>query len=382
MDNIKKAVRHFFKTADIFLLMVCLACSAYSIVLISSAARTLSGGATRYIIVQAAATLIGVVCFVIFSLIDVEDLTRYWKFLLAFNIGFILLLVPLGTTVSGNRSWLIFSWLPVDIQPAEIVKITYILLLAKQMYFLKERINHISSIAQLLAHLGLMLGIIYFASSDMGMIAVYIMIFIAMTLTSGIYFRWFAAGAVLIGAATPFVWYKVFDDYQRNRILVVLNPELDPLGVGYHAIQSKKALGAGKLFGQGLYQGTQTQSSALPAKHTDFIFSVAGEELGMIGCLVIIALLTVIILRCLYVATKARSGLSAMICVGIAGMLLFQSFENIGMCLGITPIIGLTLPFFSSGGSSVVSMYCAIGIVSGIKMRPMPHWLKDSNKYT
>ena len=381
MDNVKKAIRHFFKTADIFLLVVCLLSSAFSIVLISSAARTLSGGATRYIIVQAAATLIGVICFVIFSLIDVEDLTRYWKIFLLFNVGFILTLVPFGTTVNGNRSWLIFDWFPVDIQPAEIVKITYIILMAKQMYYLRERINHISSLAQILAHLGLMLAVIYFASSDMGMLIVYFMIFLAMSLASGIYFRWFAAGFAVIGAAAPFIWRYIFDDYQRNRILVVFNPELDPLGTGYHAIQSKKALGAGKLFGQGLYQGTQTQSSALPAKHTDFIFSVAGEELGMIGCLAIIALLTIIIIRCIYVATKARSGMSAMICVGIAGMLMFQSFENIGMCLGITPIIGLTLPFFSYGGSSMVTMYCAMGIISSIKMRPMPHWLKDSNKY-
>jgi len=380
VESFKKAVVRFIRTADIFLLLTCLACSAYSILLISSAARTLSGGAGKYIIVQSAATLLGVIGFILFSLLDIEYLSRFWKTLLIFNVAFIALLIPFGTNVSGNRSWFIFSWLPVDIQPAEIVKITFIILLAKQMYYLRERINHITSVAQLLAHIGLMVGTIYVASSDMGMVIVYFVIFLSMLLASGVKLRWFAAGFTLLGAAAPFVWNYAFDAYQRNRILVVFNPELDPQGIGYHAIQSKKALGAGKLLGQGLYQGTQTQSSALPAKHTDFIFSVAGEELGMIGCLVIIALLSTIIIRCLYVSAKAKSGMSSLICVGIAGMLMFQAFENIGMCLGITPIIGLTLPFFSYGGSSMLTMYCAMGIVSGIKMRPLPHWLKSSQQ--
>jgi rod shape determining protein RodA len=117
-------------------------------------------------------------------------------------------------------------------------------------------------------------------------------------------------------------------------------------------------------------QGTQSQSSNLPFKHTDFIFSVAGEELGMIGCAVIIFLLVAIIIRCIYVGVKSKSYMNMLICTGIASMLIFQTFENIGMCIGITPVIGITLPFFSYGGSSIVTTFASLGIVSGIRMRP------------
>ena len=132
------------------------------------------------------------------------------------------------------------------------------------------------------------------------------------------------------------------------------------------------ALASGRIFGTGLYQGTQTQSGSIPYQHTDFIFAVAGEELGMIGCLVIIALLTAIIVRCVRTGLRSQSNLGALVCIGIAAMLAFQTLENIGMCIGVAPVIGLTLPFFSYGGSSIITMFAAMGIVSGIKMRPKP----------
>ena len=141
----------------------------------------------------------------------------------------------------------------------------------------------------------------------------------------------------------------------------------------WQANQSKIAIASGKLFGQGLFNGAQTQSGAVPQQHTDFIFSVAGEELGLIGCLIIILLLILIICRCIYVGIKANDTQNGLICIGIAAMLIFQTFENIGMCIGLTPVIGLTLPFFSYGGSSILTLYAAMGIVSGIKMRPKPN---------
>lgn len=376
MDELMRAVRKFFKEADMFLLIACLCATGFGIVLISSAARTLDGGAGKYILVQVVATVIGIVAFVLLSFLDIEHFSSLWKWILAFNVFFILTLIPFGISGdTGNRSWLRPPFLPFGIQPAEIVKISFVVVLARQMYFLREKINRLSSIAQLALHLALMLGVIRIASHDTGMMVVYICIFLSMALASGIYFRWFLLAGGLTAAAMPFIWSKLLGEYQRMRILVVLNPELDPQGKGYHAIQSKIALGAGKLFGQGLFKGTQAQSSRLPAKHTDFIFSVAGEELGLVGCMAIILLLSVIIGRCLYVATRAPSGLSSLVCVGIAGMLIFQTFENIGMCVGLTPIIGLTLPFFSYGGSSIVTLYASMGLISGVHMHPKPHWL-------
>jgi len=375
MKEAVAAVKKFLRASDLLLLFLCLITTGIGVVLISSAARTLDGGARRYVLIQLVATALGVLAFFGMSLMDVERLSGWWKWLLAFNILFIMTLVPFGVAGdTGNRSWIRFSFMPFGIQPAEVVKITFIILLAKQMYVLREKINRWSSVLMLCAHFGLMAGVIYFASHDMGMVVVYACIFLSMLLAAGVHFRWFLLAGALGAAAAPLIWNNVLDNGQRMRILVVLNPELDPLGKGYHAIQSKNALGAGGLFGQGLYNGTQTQSSMLPAKHTDFIFSVAGEELGLVGCVVIVLLLCAIIARCLFIATRAQSGLSALVCVGVAGMLMFQTVENIGMCLGLTPIIGLTLPFLSYGGSSIVTLYLAVGLISGAKMRPKPHW--------
>jgi rod shape determining protein RodA len=212
------------------------------------------------------------------------------------------------------------------------------------------------------------------------MIVVYLFIFLFMLFASGAMLVWFFAAAGAVAAAAPLVWNHL-GEYQKMRILVVLDETLDPLGYGWQAARCKLAIGGGKIFGQGLFNGTQTQHGILPAKETDCIFAVAGEELGMIGCIVIILLLLTIIIRCFYVASRARNGMGSLICVGIASMLIFQTLENIGMCLGVTPVIGITLPFSSYGGTSIVTMYVAMGIISSIKMRQLPDWLRSSEEY-
>jgi len=165
-------------------------------------------------------------------------------------------------------------------------------------------------------------------------------------------------------------------------ILVVIDKNLDPLGKGYHANRAKVAFQNGGFFGQGLLNGKTVQGETLPAKHTDFIFAACGEELGFIGCALIIVLLSLIIFRCFYVALHAKNKMGSIICAGICGMMMFQTIENILMCLGLFPVIGLTLPLFSYGGTSVITTFAAMGIVSSIKMRPMPEWYKNSmSKY-
>lgn len=359
------------------LLSLCAVATLIGMVLIASASYS-SGGGKNLLAVQGGALVIGIFLFIAFSLIDIEDIAEYWKLILVFNILFVFSTFFFGVEVSGNRSWLQIPFVGVRIQPAEIVKLSFIVLLARQMYKYKERISSVKSVALLAGHLIMMVGLIWVASDDMGMSIVYIFVFICMAFAAGIRFWWFLGGAAGIAAAWPFVW-RSLGAYQQMRILVVIDDTLDPLGIGYQATRSKLALGAGKLSGQGLFNGTQTQRGILPAKHTDFIYAVCGEELGMIGCIVVLGLLVTIIIRCLYVASRARTGMGSLICVGIAAMLIFQTFENIGMCIGLTPIVGITLPFISYGGSSVVTMFAAIGIVSGIKMRPMPEWLKSTS---
>ena len=165
------------------------------------------------------------------------------------------------------------------------------------------------------------------------------------------------------------VWFFFLKEYQKNRIRVFLNPESDPLGSGYHVIQSKIAIGSGQVFGKGLYQGTQTQFGYLPVKHTDFIFAVIGEELGLIGCVIVTALLFTFVYKCLSNSNRVKTDMSKYICVGVACMFLAHIFENIGMCIGLMPVTGIPLPFFSYGGSSLITNFAAIGLVLSVYMR-------------
>lgn len=365
----------YFRTSDIFLLILCLVASVYGVILVYSA--TLSYGTSSYIYVQAASLLIGLGLFFLFSLIDVDFFTNKWYLLLAFNIALICSLFLWGVEGgTGNRSWIRFG--VAGIQPSEVIKVTFVLLLAKQMDHLRnsERgLSSVISVIQLVLHFALMFGLIIITSADLGSALVFLIIFIAIIFAGGVKLIWFIIGLGAAAASAPWLWNHYLSDYQKDRLLAPYFPEaVDPdgLGVTWQVNQSKIALGSGGILGQGLTQGSKSQSELLPSKHTDFIFSVAGEELGMIGCILIILLLTVIIIRCVYVGLRSGSYMNMLICVGFSAMLTFQTFENIGMCLGLTPVIGLTLPFFSAGGSSMISCFAAMGIVSGIRMRPKP----------
>lgn len=375
MKEIVRFIKKFLKGADLLLLLLCLIASAYGCVLISSAAKTLERGMAYYIRTQVTAIAIGVVLYLIFTLIPVDFLAKMWKLILPFNILFILLLVTgLGVDfASGNKSWLVIG--PLTIQPAEIVKVSFIVLLAAQMYHFRERINHVIPMASFALHTFGMVGLIVIVSDDLGVAIIYIAIFLCMLIGAGVKLRWFAIAGAALAAATPLLWNFVLNDTHRSRIINTLNPYMDPQGAGWHAIQSMNTVGGGGMLGQGLYRGIQTQSGTLFARQTDFIFSVCAEELGFIGCIGVILILSLIIARCLIVATRARNGLGALVCVGVAGMLIFQTFLNIGMCIGLFPIVGITLPFFSAGGSSTITYFAAMGLVSSVKYRPKVTWL-------
>lgn len=373
MKKVLIAVRDFFKTADSVLLALAVLACAYGLVLIYSA--TLTYETSQYMVIQLLSVVIGIGLFIVLSIIDIDLIAEHWIILLLFDVLFICTIFVWGVEGgTGNRSWLRFG--RIGIQPAEVVKVTFVVLYAKQLTWLRETKNGVGSIGSVLllaAHFGLMFGLILLTSADLGSALVYFVIFLAMTFAAGVGLHWFLIGAALLVAASPFVWNSLLTANQKSRILAPYFPEaVDPTGLGvtWHASQSKLALASGQLTGQGLTQGAQSQSSMLPFKHTDFIFAVCGEELGMIGCVGVIILLVLIIIRCIYVGIRSNSYMNMLICVGYAAMLTFQTFENIGMCLGLTPVIGLTLPLFSYGGSSIVTTFAALGIVSGIRMRP------------
>lgn len=382
--RLKHLLSDFLRQADLVLLGLCVVSTIFGFVLIASATNYLGTAKMfRFVFLQGAATLIGVIGYVLLSMVDVELLVKHWKLILGFSVFFILLLrTPFGVDDNtGNLAWLKFPGIPFSIQPAEIVKIAFILLLSKQFEWVKEQRRELKSFGSVVlpaAHLMFMVGIIYVVSSDMGSALVYAFVFICIALVAGVAWRWFFIGGMAAAAGITGIYFLgKIPGYMVNRFHALFDHSFDPQGAGWQQTRSLLALGSGSWMGQGLFNGTQTQSgydSSLPARRTDFIFAVAGEELGFFGCLAIIALLIAIILRCLWVAKNAQTDYARYVCVGMAGMLVFQTIENIGMCLFVMPVIGLTLPFFSYGGSSIVTLYAAMGIVSGIKKRSLMNW--------
>ena len=392
MGKIRDFLSDVVRQSDLVLLALCVGSTLYGMVLIASA--THFRGTLKYVAIQGFGLLIGVLLYFFFSAVDVGELSKKWKWLLIFNFGFILLLrTPFGLTRNGNRAWLgvndigkslgvgFLESFPITVQPAEIVKITFILLLARQLALLQEKrdLRSFANVIQPTAHAGAMFVFYYILSKDAGSGLVYLFVFLCMAFAAGFALRWIILG--IGGAVGAFLaawnlgllrgdWY--------DRIKVILDHSYQPDKKGFQQTRGMLALGSGKLTGQGLFHGTQTQSPAkwsLPERQTDFIFCVCGEELGFIGCLLIIVLLLAIIVRCLIVAREAPTRMESLVCVGMAGMLIFQTIANIGMCLFLMPVIGLTLPFFSYGGSSIVTLFGAMGVVSGIKKRSRPEWL-------
>lgn len=363
---------NYLKKSDTLLLGLCIAATVYGIVLIRTSTAYLSSSNAAS--VQVLALFIGIALYFVFSLIDIDILADNWKLLFAAGIGLLALLV-FAQEEGGNRAWLRF--MGIGIQPAEIVKIFFIVIIAKLIvsFSNERRLDHILSIGAMTGILLVYFGMILVLSSDLGSGLVYLFIFIAMLFAGGLKIYWFLIALTGFAIVSPYIWNSFLSDNQKNRIIAVFDPKsVDPTGLGitWQVNQSKAAIASGGIFGQGLGQGQMTQSGSVPKQRTDFIFSAAGEELGFVGCLAIVILLVAIIIRCVYIGYKSQSKLGALISVGVAAMLTFQTFENLGMCLGVAPVIGLTLPFFSSGGSSVVTSFACMGIISGIKMKPKP----------
>lgn len=366
-------MKEFFKRADMLLLALSLVATVFGIVVISSASKTYVEG--NKVLTQIMASLIGLGIFVVLTVIDIDIIADHWIFLFIADVLLILALIPFGSEGdTGNNAWLRFFG--IGIQPAEVVKVFYIVIMAKHITYLKQYRNLSSffSVAQLAVHFMFMFVLIVAVSKDLGSALIYLFIFVVMLFAGGVKLYWFAIGIAAVAAMMPFLVEYVLRQDQIDRIRAPYDASIDPEGFGvkWQTNQSKIALASGQLKGTGLYEGTQSQSSAIPEKHNDFIFAVIGEELGMIGCLAVLALLLAIILRCVYIGLKSRNTMNMLVCFGVAATIGMQTFENIGMCIGIAPVIGLTLPFFSYGGSSIITVYALMGLVSGIKFRPKP----------
>lgn len=362
-----RRILRFIRQCDLWMLLLCLAASLYGVILIYSATRFKSTYHTLPL-KQGIAIALGVVIYFLCSAFDPQRFIQSRIFWFALDTLVLLSLIPFGTGYQGNKNWLELSWLPFSIMPAEPVKLPFVFLLSGALSRTEK-----PKLPQLLAAGGIAMwfcALIFLISGDAGSALVYGVIFVLMCWCAGVAKGWFVLGGSLVGIAGFALWnYLPEDNYWLMRIRVVLNHDLDPLHRGWNQIRSVLAIRSGGISGSGFLRGILTQmpeKNALPERYTDFIFSVCAEEFGLIGCCVLLLLLCAIILRCFLLAKQAQDPALSLVCVGFGSMLLFQTALNVGMCLFVAPVVGITLPFISYGGSSILTLFAAMGIVSGV----------------
>ncbi|MFF9812169.1 rod shape-determining protein RodA [Streptomyces sp. NPDC014006] len=286
----------------------------------------------------------------------------------------LVVLTPLGATINGQRNWLVIGGF--SIQPAEFLKVTIILgmamLLAARVDAGDKLHPDHRTVAQALG-LAAVPCLILLLMPDLGSMLAMVAIILGVLLASGASNRW-VFGLLIAGAIGCIaIWQlHILDEYQINRFAAFANPDLDPAGVGYNTNQARIAIGSGGLMGAGLFHGSQTTGQFVPEQQTDFVFTVAGEELGFVGAGLIIVLLGVVLWRACRIARETTELYSTIVAAGIVAWFAFQAFENIGMTLGIMPVTGLPLPFVSYGGSSMFAVWLAVGLLQSIKVqRPL-----------
>lgn len=368
LEKIKNSISYFLKGTDLFLLFTCIVASFFGCLFVHSA--TLSTLSEESVISRDTSTMIiavslGIIFAIVISLLDYEVILKLWPVIAGGALLLMLSLFVLGVgpdARSDAKTWLKFG--SFYFQPSELVKIGFIITLCVHIELLGDKINKIKNVLILCIHAGIYIGLVVL-TGDIGSSLVFIFIFIGMMFIAGLKTRYFAIGMLAVIAAVPVVWTKVFSQIQKERFLALLYPESYP-NVIYQQQQCVKAIGSGQIFGKGLFKGSFTQSGVVPERQNDMILSVIGEELGLIGCILLLVLFSVIVFKIAKNARLSKDNPGMYLCYGIATMFASQIIINIGMCLILLPVIGITLPFMSAGGSSNLCIYIAIGIVLSV----------------
>lgn len=353
------------KLTDHILLLLLILISFFGLTAVYTSVYSFESSAS-YLKMQTVSFSLGFIVFFILSRITEKVYKKTAPLIFIISSAALIAVLVFGTGLkeTGGQSWIKIG--NISFQPSEFVKIGFIITFAAHIARVKEHINSIKTLTLLLFH-SLFFTVLIALEPDIGTALVFIFVTIIMLFLAGLSLKYFAAEGLLFAACIPLLW-SMLKNYQKQRILVFFNPELDPTGYGYNVIQSKLAIGSGKIFGQGFLSGYLTQNELLPSKHTDFIFSVIGEEFGIIGCAAVTFILLFIILRIFHTGIRSSSAFSGLVSCGLAAMMLFHTVINIGMCMGLMPVTGIPLPFISYGGSSVISNFAAAGIASGISL--------------
>ena len=365
---IYKHLKKAFKETDKLFLLLCLCLSAVGTVMVSSATHRTADGAllSRDAKVMVLALVLGVAACLVISFIDYDLILKLWPVIAAGSLFLMLLLIPFGEAPSGRedaRSWLRITS-SLYLQPSEILKIGFIITFSKHLSLLKNDLSSVKNVFFLCVHAMIPIALVVY-TGDMGSALIFMLMFVGMMFIAGVHWAYFPLGIAAVAAALPLVWYKVFDNIQRNRILALIDPQSYPNEI-YQQQQAGNAIREGGFFGAGLFKGAYTQSGSVPESANDMIFSVICEETGLIGAFVVLLLFALLAIRIIYVGRRSNNYAASMICYGVMFMIIAQVAVNIGMCLKLLPVIGITLPFISAGGSSVVSLYLAVGLVLSV----------------
>lgn len=368
MKKIFLLTRRFVSETDKLLLLLITAASIFGVLMVHSTTlwelgdgESISRDATVMII----AALAGIVITLIISAIDYELIMKLWPIIGLFCVGLMLITLIFGVAPESRpdaKSWLQFG--SIYFQSSELVKIGYVITFSMHLELCKDNINSLKSIVLLGIHALIPIGLVVL-TGDMGSALVFVFMTVAMLFFAGLHIGFFGAGGILAIAASPLIWMYVFSEYQRTRFLALFRPEEFP-DESYQQLKGLNALGSGGIFGQGLFKGTYTQNGIVPESENDMIFTSIGEETGFFGCIVALGLLFFICFKMIKTGKEARDFSAQLACYGIASMIAAQVVINIGMCLMILPVIGITLPFFSAGGSSTLCLYIGIGLVFSI----------------
>ena len=370
LQDIKNAlkqidIRKVIRQTDILFLIICLALSVFGIIMVSSATFDRENYFSRDAKVMVLATCLGLFAAMIISFIDYDIILKLWPLVGLACIVLMLGLFPFGVSPEGRSD--AFSWYKIGslyFQPSEIVKIGFIITFSFHISKVKHHISSLKHVFFLCIHAAIPIFLVVI-TGDMGSALIFILMFIGMMFAAGVHWLYFPAGALAVAAASPVIWLKIFDDIQRNRILALFNPEAYPTEI-YQQNQARKAIINGGFSGMGLFEGQLSHSTLLPERQNDMIFSVVCEETGFIGALILIILFLLLAFRIIRVGKRSGNFAAEMMCYGVAFMILSQAIINIGMCTRLLPVIGITLPFISAGGTSVVCLYLAIGLILSI----------------
>ncbi len=360
----KDLLKKHFSHLDYGVIALALLLTGAGLIFIYSA--TQSAESVRKIAVQALAAVLGVGLMLALSFVDYRVYKSYATHIYIASLAVLIFVLIFGSgrEETGANSWIRFGG--IGIQPSELIKIAFAVVFAYKLSAAKEagKLNDIKEVLKLTAFYAGITGLVIL-QNDTGTALVFTFMFVAMFFVAGISMKYVLSALGAACLLLPLSWL-VMAPYQRNRIMVFFNPELDPTGAGYQVLQSKIAIGSGELLGRGYLNGPQNQLSLLPEKETDFIFGVIGEEFGFLGCAIVVILLFLLVLRVFGISKTAKDDAGSLICVGLGAMLLFHVVENVCMCLGLLPVTGIPLPFLSYGGSSLVTNFLAIGLVLNV----------------